>query len=51
MKNKNMKNGILHVDVTKTYPEGKEIYFQDIADVKYIPLETTDDFLCSGSPV
>ena len=32
------------VDMTKSYPE-KEIVLQDIADVEYIPLETTDDFL------
>ena len=35
------------VDMTKSYPE-KEIVLQDIADVEYIPLETTDDFLFNG---
>ena len=32
------------IDVSKTYPK-KEIRLQDIADIEYIPLETTDDVL------
>lgn len=32
------------IDTNATYPE-KEICLQDVAEVSYIPLETTDDFL------
>lgn len=35
------------VDVTKSYPK-KELILQDFMDVEYIPLETSDDFLCQG---
>jgi len=35
------------VDVTKSYPE-KELILQDFMDVEYIPLETTDEFVCQG---
>lgn len=35
------------VDVTADYPE-KELYIQDIADVEYVPLETTDTFITHG---
>ena len=48
---KNMRNNILYVDLNKNYPEKDKIYLQDFAEVKYISLETTNDFLCSGSPV
>ncbi len=42
------KTGDLPVfDISKNYPE-KEIRLQDIADVEYVPLETTDDLLLSG---
>jgi hypothetical protein len=33
------------VDVTAKYPE-KELILQDFMDVEYIPLETTDEFIC-----
>ena len=32
------------IDISKNYPK-KEIRLQDIADIEYIPLETTDDVL------
>jgi hypothetical protein len=35
------------VDVTASYPK-KELVLQDFMDVEYIPLETTDEFLCQG---
>lgn len=35
------------VDVSKKYPM-KELVLQDIMDVEYIPLESTDEFLCQG---
>ena len=35
------------VDVSKKYPL-KELILQDIMDVEYIPLESTDEFLCQG---
>lgn len=35
------------VDVSKKYPL-KEFILQDIMDVEYIPLESTDEFLCQG---
>jgi hypothetical protein len=35
------------VDVTASYPK-KELILQDFMDVEYIPLETTDEFLCQG---
>ncbi len=38
------QSGIPTIDVTKTYPK-KEIILQDIADVEYIPLETSDKVL------
>ena len=43
----NESKGFLLVDVTKTYPE-KELILQDVMDVEYIALETTDEFLCQG---
>jgi YD repeat-containing protein len=39
---------IITVDVTKSYPE-KELHLQDIADVKYIPLGSNNEFLISDS--
>ncbi len=36
--------GLPTIDLTKSYPK-KEIILQDIADVEYIPLETTDSAL------
>ena len=38
---------IITVDVTANYPH-KELILQDFMDVEYIPLETTDEFLCQG---
>ena len=38
------------VDVRKEYPKS-EICIQDIADVEYVPLETTKDFLCESTNV
>ncbi len=43
-----VKKGIPTIDVTKTYPH-KEIVLQDIADVEYIPLETTEECLIDRS--
>ena len=36
------------IDVTQSYPK-KELKLQDIVDIEYIPLETTDEFLCPGN--
>jgi hypothetical protein len=38
------------IDFSKTYPE-KEKNLQDVADLEYIPLETTDDVLLSEQDV
>jgi hypothetical protein len=35
------------IDFSKSYPK-KEVRLQDIADIEYVPLETTDDLLLSG---
>jgi hypothetical protein len=40
-------DGLPVIDFSKSYPE-KEVRLQDIADVEYVPLETTDDLLLSG---
>ena len=40
-------NGLLLFDVTKNYP-WKELILQDFMDVEYVPLETTNEFLCQG---
>ena len=37
------------IDISKNYPK-KEIRLQHIADIEYIPLETTDDALIGSSP-
>jgi len=37
------------IDISKKYPQ-KEIHLQDIADMEYIPLETTDDVLLGQFP-
>lgn len=47
-KNNQSANEISTVDVTAKYPY-KELILQDFMDVEYIPLETTDEFLCMGS--
>lgn len=40
-------DGLITVDVTANYPE-KELVLQDIMDVEYVPLETTDEFVTKG---
>lgn len=40
-------NELITVDVTASYPE-KKLILQDFMDVEYIPLETTDEFVCKG---
>lgn len=42
--------GLPVIDFSKEYPQ-KEKRLQDIADIEYIPLETTDDILLSGDAV
>ena len=44
------ENGLITVDVSKSYPK-KELILQDLFDIEYIPLKTTDEFLTSGVPV
>ncbi len=39
---------ITEVDITKEYAE-KELLLQDIVDVEYVPLETTDEFITHGA--
>jgi len=42
---KTIKSGeLVEIDISKSYPK-KEIHLQDVADIEYIPLETTDDIL------
>jgi len=43
------KNTTIIVDVTQKYSKRK-MFLQDIAEVTYLPLETTDEFLWKGSP-
>jgi hypothetical protein len=45
--NKQSADALITVDVTKRYPK-KELILQDIFDVEYIALETTDEFLTQG---
>lgn len=45
---KQQDEGYITVDVTKSYPE-KEIILQDIFDIEYVPLETSEEFLTSGN--
>ena len=45
--NKQLAGVFITVDVTKNYPK-KELILQDFMDIEYIPLETTDEFLCRG---
>lgn len=42
------KQGLVTLDITKDYPE-KKIVLQDLADVKYIPLETKKNALLTNS--
>lgn len=39
---------LLGIDVMADYPE-KELILQDLMDVEYIALETTDDFITKGA--
>jgi hypothetical protein len=45
--NKQSTNDIITVDVTANYPK-KELILQDFMDVEYVPLETSDEFVCQG---
>ena len=46
---KTLKPGDLHViDISKNHPK-KEVILQNVADIEYIPLETTDAVLLSGA--
>jgi hypothetical protein len=45
--NRPSTDDVITVDVTASYPK-KELILQDFMDVEYIPLETTDEFLCQG---
>mgnify|MGYP000307492085 CR=1 FL=1 len=40
-------DGLITVDVSKNYPK-KELILQDLFDIEYVPLETTDEFVTSG---
>ena len=44
---KQSSDEVITIDVTASYPK-KELILQDFMDVEYIPLETTDEFLCRG---
>ncbi|MDR0431110.1 MAG: 6-bladed beta-propeller [Tannerellaceae bacterium] len=44
---KQSNNDLIIVDVSKSYPK-KELILQNLMDVEYIPLETTDEFLTQG---
>ena len=48
VENKQSTNDLITVDVTTKYPY-KELILQDFMDVEYIPLETTNEFLCQGN--
>lgn len=41
------KQELVYVDIVKSYPE-KELILQDLFDIEYVPLETTDEFLTYG---
>jgi len=43
-----IENNFITVDVTKDYPK-KDVVLQDIFDIEYVPLETSDEFLTSGN--
>ena len=45
--NKQSNDDLIIVDVSKSYPK-KELILQDLMDVEYIALETTDEFLTQG---
>ena len=44
---KQSTNDFITVDVTASYPK-KELVLQDVMDVEYVALETTDDFITHG---
>lgn len=48
-KNGSDETGLLVVDVEKKHPS-KRLSLQEIAHVEYIPLETSEDFLWTGTP-
>lgn len=43
-------NDLPIIDISKKYPS-KEKILQDMADIEYVALETTDDVLLSGRPI
>jgi hypothetical protein len=47
-KKQSIKTGMITVDVTKEYPKMEATPLQDITEVEYIALETTEEFLCDG---
>lgn len=48
-KSERREGDIVTIDVSKSYPE-KEIDLNAIADIKYVIMEDTDDFLYKGRP-
>ena len=44
---KQSTDDFIMVDVTASYPK-KELILQNFMDVEYIPLETTNEFICQG---
>ena len=44
------ENDLITIDVAKSYPE-KELILQDLFDIEYIPLETSDEFVTAGDIV
>ena len=47
-KDKQSTDELVTINVSKDYPE-KELILQDIMDVEYIALETTDEFITHGN--
>ena len=45
--NPSTNSELITIDVESSYPE-KELLLQDFADVEYVPLETTDEFINKG---
>lgn len=43
------KNRLIVVDVAKDYPQ-KEVWLQDIADIEYLPIATSDTMLVNSHP-
>ena len=43
--NKQATDDFITIDVNASYPE-KELVLQDLMDVEYIPLETSDEISC-----